>query len=58
MAMGFVLAVAADREVALAGEGGEELDGVAVLRRCRLGPVVRWYRCARPPANGCEPSGF
>jgi hypothetical protein len=22
------------------------------------GPCVRWCRCARPPAKGCEPAGF
>lgn len=39
MAMGFILAIAAHRKVALVGEGGEEVESVLVFGERHFGPV-------------------
>jgi len=40
MAMGFVFTVAADGEIGVMGESGEEFDGVAVFGRGHFGAVL------------------
>ena len=40
MAMGFILAVAADREIGLMRQRGKQLDGVSIVRRCHLRAVL------------------
>jgi len=40
MTMRFILAVAADGEIALVGQHRQQLDGVAVLRGCHFSPVL------------------